>query len=113
MRKKLAAEKEKRKLFRGVFERLGKKTNFKGYTEETILLTNVVDVETNKLVTDHLWLNFTKGFERIPLTKGVVLEFMARIKEYKKGYVNRKYKINTRTTDYRLSHPTRIRKIDK
>jgi hypothetical protein len=112
MRKILAAENGVRKKFRAVFSRLGKKVNYKGYSEETILLKNIVDVETNKLVTDHVWFNFTKGFEKISLVEGTLVEFEARVKEYKKGYVNKTLKINNSTTDYKLSHPTKIKKIE-
>jgi hypothetical protein len=111
MRKALAAETGVRKKFRAVFSRLGKKVNYKGYSEETILLTNVVDVETKKSVTDHVWFSFTKGFEKIVLTEGMELEFEARIKEYRKGYVNKAYKINNSVTDFKLSHPTKIRMV--
>jgi hypothetical protein len=110
MRKALAAEKGNRKKFKATFIRLGKKTNFKGYSEETILLKNVIDVETSQMVTDHIWFNFTKGFEKISLTEGMLIEFEARVKEYKKGYVNKGYNINNTKTDYKLSHPTKIKK---
>jgi hypothetical protein len=107
MRKELAKDSGTRKKF------IGKKTNFKGYSEETILLKNIVDVETDKVVTDHIWFSFTKGFEKLALTEGVTLEFEARIKEYMKGYVNSRYKINNATIDYKLSHPTKIKRIEK
>ena len=109
MRKILGVEKEKRKKFIATFSRLGKKTNFKGYSEETILLKNVIDVETNQVVTDHLWFSYTKGFEKVLLKEGVHLAFEARVKEYKKGYINKGYKINNSKTDYKLSHPTKIK----
>ena len=101
-----------RKKFRAVFIRIGKKTGFKGYSEETILLKNIVDLEADKMVADHLWFNYTKGFEKLSLTEGATLEFEARIKEYRKGYVNARYKINRSTTDYKLSHPTKIKKLE-
>lgn len=111
MRKKLASENEKRKKFRAVFERIGKKKNFKGYSEDTILLKNVVDVESNIMVADHVWFTYIKAFEKVTLADGVVLEFEARVKEYKKGYVNRLYKIDRRTNDFKLSHPTKIKVV--
>lgn len=112
MRKDLALEKGMRKKFTAIFDRIGKKTNFKGYSEETLLLKNVIDVETNKVVADHVWFSFTKGFENLTLTAGTLIEFEARVKEYKKGYVNKRYNINNHSTDYKLSHPTKIRKVD-
>ena len=113
MRKQLAAENGIRKKFRATFERVGKnpdsyRENYKGYTEETILLKNIVDVETRKVVADHIWFSYTKGFEKLSLSPGVVLEFEARVKEYKKGYVNKALNLHKRLTDYKLSHPARI-----
>ncbi len=111
MRKELAREEGKRKKFRAIFERLGKKTNFKGYSEETVLLKTIIDVETNTVVADHVWFNYTKGFEKVLVTEGALVEFEARIKEYKKGYVNRKLNFNSQNLDYKLSHPTKIKKV--
>jgi hypothetical protein len=108
MRKELAKEAGQRKRFRAVFSRFGKKVNFKGYSAETVLLQHVVDMETGKVVTDHIWFSYTKGFEKVKLTEGALLEFDARIKEYRKGYVNTRYKINNSKSDYKLSNPTRI-----
>jgi hypothetical protein len=109
MRKRLAASEGERKQFRATFSRVGKKINYQGYSEETILLNNIIDVETSAIVADHVWFSFTKGFEKIKLEEGSVLEFEARIKEYSKGYVNKRYGINNRKKDYKLSHPTKIK----
>ncbi len=111
MRKNLEAVNGKRKKFKATFVRLGKKVGFKGYTEETILLKNVVDLESNRIVADHIWFSFTKGFEKASLTDGSTLEFEARVKEYTKGYVRKDLNIDNRTTDYKLSHPSKIRKV--
>jgi hypothetical protein len=111
MRKELAAEKGKRKRFTAIAERLGKKTNYKGYSEETILLKNVMDAETNVVMTDHIWFSYTKGFQDAGLSMGDLFEFEARVKEYRKGYVNKAYKINNSKTDFKLSHPTKIRRV--
>ena len=109
MRKALGEEKGKRKKFTATFIRLGKKTNFKGYSEETILLQNIIDAETQKVIADHVWFSYTKGFEKILLTKGITVEFEARVSEYHKGYVNKRYQIDQRKKDYKLSNPTRIK----
>lgn len=111
MRKALEANQGNRKKFRATFERVGKKVNYKGYSEDTILLKNIIDVISNQQVADHLWFSYTKGFEAIDLKEGVVLEFEARVKEYSKGYVNRALKINDQKQDYKLSHPTKIKKM--
>jgi hypothetical protein len=111
MRKELAAQAGVRKKFRAVFSRIGKKTNFKGYSEDTILLKDVCEADTNNLVTDHLWFRYTQSFEKIVLTEGTMLEFEARVKEYSKGYINKALGKKKRSADYKLSHPTKIRKV--
>jgi hypothetical protein len=111
MRKELAKEEGSRKKFTGIFSRFGKKTNFKGYSEETLLLTNVIDTSTNQVVADHVWFTLTKGFESLRLTSGDVVEFEARVKEYSKGYVNKHYKINNQSKDFKLSNPTKIKLV--
>jgi hypothetical protein len=108
IRKKLAADEGERKKFRGVFSRFGKRVSFQGHSETTVLLTKVVDVDKKEVVTDHAWFSFTKGFENLKLEEGMIISFEARIKSYKKGYVNKRFGFNQQKTDYRLSHPTRI-----
>lgn len=109
MRTGLKKELGNRKKFRGFFVRTGRKAGFNGYSQETILLKDIIDLENGALVTDHLWLNLTKGFEAAGIREGVTLEFEARIKEYTKGYVNKQYKIDQQKKDYKLSHPTKFR----
>lgn len=63
---------------------------------------------------DHIWLNLTKEFEKLEpyLKEGVIVEFDARIKLYKKGYINRRLNIYDLRYDYKLSHPTRVKIAD-
>ncbi|CAN5448129.1 hypothetical protein BH09BAC3_BH09BAC3_32570 [soil metagenome] len=112
MREGLAKSDGIRKKFRGIFACIGKKANYKGYSEETILLNSIIDLETNQKVTDHIWFSFTKGFQDAGLKEGKegsIVEFEARVKEYKKGYVNKAAGINQRHADYKLSNPTKIK----
>lgn len=111
MRKELAKEEGKRKKFKAAFDRVGKKVNYNGYSEETILLKNIVDLETNKIIADHIWFSYTQGFIKASIVVGDVVEFEARVKEYRKGYVNRNYKINNTSKDFKLSNPTKIKKV--
>ena len=108
MRKRLASSEGERKKFRAQFSRFGKKTNYKGYSEETVLLKSIIDSDTGEEVADHLWFSLTKSFEKLSLKEGVVVEFEARVKSYQKGYVNSRYKIGNRKRDFKLSHPTKI-----
>jgi len=80
----------------------------------TLLLRDVVMVETGEKATDHLWFNLTKGFEALgELNEGDVIEFDARVKSYQAGYRGRDIEReldNPPRTDYKLSHPTKIEK---
>lgn len=111
MRKQLASKEGERKKFTAVFSRLGRKAGYTGYSVETILLTKVRDAETGELVTDHLWFTFTKGFQLFALTEGDTLEFEARVKSYSKGYVNKSLAIDKEKRDYKLSNPTKIKRL--
>ena len=111
MRKELGKSEGQRKRFRAIFSRTGKKAGYRGHSEDTILLTRIVDQETGKVVADHVWFSYTKGFEDARLREGMEVEFEARVKEYDKGYVNNQIGIDFRKRDYKLSHPTRIREL--
>ena len=51
-------------------------------------------------------------FERIDLREGDRVEFCARVKEYEKGYAGRRDDVYKPVEiDYKLSHPTRVRKL--
>ena len=109
MRSKLAKDEGVRKKFVAKFARLANNKNYPVYAEETILLINVIDSDTRERVTDHVWFSYTRGFEKITLTEGVVVEFEARVKEYTKGYINPILGAKKRTLDFKLSHPTKIK----
>ncbi|HEY0652129.1 MAG TPA: hypothetical protein VGD65_03335 [Chryseosolibacter sp.] len=108
MRRRLVENAGLRKRFSATVERFGKKINFKGYSEETILLKNIKDVETNTIAADHLWFSFSLAFQKAKIVEGCIIEFDARVKDYTKGYVNRKIGINNRKNDFKLSNPTKI-----
>ena len=113
MRKELSKREGQRKRFRAIVGKFGSKINYRGYTDTTLLLKQIVEVETGKVVAGHVWFNLTKGYEACDLSENTEIEFEARVKEYKKGYVNRRYGINNQTKDYKLSHPTKISVIPK
>ena len=116
MRTKLRKRKGERKRFRGVFERYGTKPNYHGFPEKTVLLKDVTEVGSRAVVTDHLWFSHTKGFQALGgLQPGDVVEFDARVKEYRAGYRGRKLDAmieNPPRTDFKLSHPTKIERVD-
>ena len=62
-----------------------RKNGYKGPVP-TVLLKDVKNVE-GKVLTDHLWFNYTKGFQSLgELKEGDIVQFNARCKEYEKGY---------------------------
>lgn len=99
--------------FTATFERFGMKNGWVGM-EKTLLL---VDVKLyGKTVCDHLWFSCGKSFERLSLKKGDEIEFFARVSKYTKGY--RGYREdaaidNPIRTDYRLSNPTKVSRIQQ
>jgi hypothetical protein len=98
----LAAHNQERATYRATFDRYGVKT-WHGKSATTVLLLNITDADGNA-VCDHLWMNLTRGFETLDLRPGDTVEFDGRVTAYTKGrYHNR--------TDYKLSRPTRIRKL--
>lgn len=105
-----------RKEFIGTFVRYGTKTNFKGYPEKTILLSNVHLSNYKDIFTEHIWFNLTKEFSKIDLKDGDIVSFQARVKEYYKGYKGYREEIQFEKPierDYKLSHPTKIKIIQK
>jgi hypothetical protein len=68
---------EQRKRFCGVFVRYGNKGGWKGCSLTTVLLRDIVDIETGTRMTDHLWFIHTEGFRgrwlggRYPPTWGI------------------------------------------
>ena len=113
MRKKLSTSEGERRKFIATFSRVGKKRNFKGYAEDTILLTDVKDAELNSVVADHVWFSYSQTFDKAHLREGDEIEFEARVKAYEKGYVNKQLGINQRKEDFKLSNPTKVKVLKK
>jgi len=113
MRKKLAAKNHFRGMFQGIFVRYGTKNGYKGPIK-TVLLRQIQAVG-GEIVSDHLWFNFTKGFEALGVCQeDDHIEFCARVKRYEKGYNGYRDDVYCPIeTDYKLSHPTQIKKIEE
>ena len=119
MRNKLKNVDGLRQSYVGVFERYGQKRRYKPKKvngewvdfDTTVLLKDITDLN-GRPICDHLWFNFTKGFESLKLIEidsGVSIQFDARSKQYVKGYVNHREWIDEREVDYKLSHPTKFK----
>jgi hypothetical protein len=110
LRTELKKMDEQRELFKGVFRKYGLKSGYRGPSTETILLVSIRDGNGN-LISDHLWFNMTKGFEQLgTLKEGDSVQFEARVKRYRKGYIHRGAGIDESKYDYKLSHPTKIQR---
>ena len=108
MRNELKKRNETRLKCFGTFNKLGYKSGWFGEHKTTVLLTDITDSEGNYL-TEHLWFNMTKQFEKlVELSEGTKLTFEARVKSYEKGYVNYRKGIYDKSSDYKLSYPTKI-----
>ena len=94
---------QERHQFKGTFVRTGVKSYGEHY-QPTLLRRDLFD-QSNRLVTDHLWLNYTLGFLRLgELVKGDQVQFMARVTSYDKG------PFGARQHDYKLERPTRVQR---
>ncbi|MGO9387796.1 MAG: hypothetical protein ACLPWD_07100 [Methanobacterium sp.] len=102
-RKELGDNGEVRDTFIGTFERMGSKNGW--FNQRTVLLKDIKNNE-GKIITDHLWFNLTKGFQKLHLREGDIIQFDARVKAYVKGYNKIDKKI-----DYKLSYPTKLKKL--
>ena len=116
MRKKLKKIDGVRSRFAGVFVRYGNTTGWTGMVEKTILVKDVRFGDSQEILCSHLWFNLTKGFQALgELQEGDLIEFDARVKPYRKGYWgwdSWRAVENPPTWDYKLSHPTKIQKIE-
>lgn len=100
---------DERHRFQGTFERYGLKAGYRGQ-EPTILLREVRLLRDNRLMTDHLWFNLTKGFRQLgQLKHGDVIQFDGRVNSYLKGYQTPS--LSAATIDYQVSWPTKITRV--
>jgi hypothetical protein len=95
--------------FRATVERFGSRTGWKGYPEQTVLLTNLRFSDTDELAGDHLW--FKCGRWSWELEVGTTFEFDARVDSYVKGYQGRRAEelgFSAPMIDYHLERPSKI-----
>ncbi len=112
MRNALQQRDGERATFLGTFERMGTKRGWAG-DEPTVLLKDIRTPDGTPIC-DHLWFNRTKAFAALGLVPGDVIQFDARVKEYEKGYKGRREDVYVAIEiDYKLSHPTKVRKVEQ
>ena len=95
------------------FDHISTKNGYMGWPVATLLFTDVRRADTDEVITDHLWFNFTKGFKEADLQKGDHVQFNARVASYEKGYKGYcKGPYPPITVSYKLSRPTHIVNLD-
>jgi hypothetical protein len=100
--------------FRARFARFGEKRGFDGRAPVPTALFYDVRDECGEIVTDHLWFTVGLQMKALALQSGDVVVFEARVSSYWKGYVSGRYDDDNwqpRQKDYRLSYPTKLRKV--
>lgn len=119
MREELAKLYGARRRFQGTVDRFGVKAGWK-YPLTTVMLKNVSDCMTKKIVTDHLWFVLHKRFASLDLGIGDVVSFDARVTKYLKGYLGRRHDEDEDAwaermpqEDYRLSFPTKLAVMER
>ena len=91
-----------RRRYKATVGRMGIKDNtFKNWPERTMLLKDLIDVETNQLITDHLWFIVHKQLRELAIKEGDIITFDARVAKYYKGYYHDKL-------DYKLNYMSKI-----
>lgn len=97
----------KRYNFIGEIIKLGCKKGYKGVPLPTLLMKNIKLAGTKQILTDHLWLNYTKGFLKLgELYEGDLISFDARVSDYYKGY------IVADKHDCGLAYPTKVKFVN-
>jgi len=118
MREKLRTLHGRRITVTAVFKRYGTKRGWKGKPVDTLLFVDVRDLHSN-IILDHIWFTMGVAFKRLNLQPGDTVKLDARSRAYKKGYRGHRDgdewydELSAPSTDYRLSHPTNIRKLNK
>jgi hypothetical protein len=94
----------------GTFD--GRGHRYGAYYYATILLIELRTVDGSSL-TDHHWFPLTRGFERLALQQGDIVEFSATVSRYwKGGYYNPGRNImKPLAIDYSFQRLSNIRKV--
>lgn len=108
MRKKLKQiGNQERHTYQAEYGGVGFKRSYKNHFLPTLLLKNVR--LNNDLVTDHLWINYTKGFSKLGrLQDDDVIVFDGRVTSYVKGYFT-----EVHHREYGLERPSKIHLLNK
>lgn len=106
---------KKRHRFLGEFILYGVKDGWWSGNNVTVLLRDITLLPGGEHVADHLWFNWTSGFQRLGnLEAGDLIEFDARAIKTVTGYRGDDMLLqaeNPPRTIWKLSHPSKIEKV--
>jgi hypothetical protein len=70
--------------------------------------------ETGQIVTNHLWMTIGKQPNRLNVQVGEEVVFVARVTRHEKGYKGTRedFIAAPPSTDYRLSYPTKVHRVE-
>jgi hypothetical protein len=109
MRTALQARDGQQCRYRATVGRFGSRRVAGAYPVRTVLLLDVVDVETGEVVADHLWM--TAGRWSAALRIGDQVEFDATAAPYQRGYFGPLAHValaRPPSRDWRLERPARV-----
>lgn len=112
MRKSLSKLERTRTTFRGTFCGYDTKISYYG-PEKTVLLENITLAESGDSLNGQVRVKCTKGFSKLRLREGDIVEFDARVTKFKDRRQRNQWDFfdSTVTVGYQLSHPTKVKKI--
>ncbi len=87
--------------FAGKFGKVSVKTGTSKNRDTTFLLLDIVRLDTNEVIADHVWVASCKALDRFQLRPGDNLTFNAKVSRYRKRY--------GRNDDYTLSKIGKVR----
>jgi hypothetical protein len=110
MREALAALDGQRLTVRATVLRFSRCIGWAGVRQPTILLGQVTCVDGEALA-DHIWLHLGKRMADLDLKLGDLVEFSARVAQYRRSLFRLPGEPMTFNTDYGLAYPTHCRLI--
>lgn len=113
MRQALANHHGQRFEIHAIFARFSMKAGWRGRKTPTLLIKDLT-LPCGQPLADHLWFTARPSWTNLRLKPDDRIAFTARSSPYEKGYRGRRAERRgeARTeTDYRLTYPTRLRKL--
>ena len=107
-----------RQCFEATIDRIGSKTNFHGFPEETLLLLDVNIKYTGEII-DHVWIGKTKNTEPLfdiakSMTDKIKVSFYRKILEYRKcGQIYDGLKLVGEEIDYKIGYITNVEFLNR